>query len=271
MSQRSSTRCWLWRRGSDPAWILASKAPTRPEGLIFGGSARVAGEARPHVRSHPVGVEWWRLGGPKVSTGPGALDAPREAGGKLVVTTKSDFTEDEWRRIVRAPFVAGMAISLADPGGPIEATKETMATLKTATSPPSREQLLAEVALEIQAMVQAEAESPVRVPAHGGRGPPRRAGARGAARRAGGGRGQGRHPRRSRLSGVGWLLLRRRPPRPPRKAVSWGSARCRSVSAKRRCWTRCARQFQDDLLRGVVVELWGCSRRGQGPPRLVSG
>ena len=70
------------------------------------------------------------------------------------MTTKSDFTEDEWVRVVRAPMVAGMAISLADPGGPIEATKETMATLKSATNPPSREQLLAEVALEIQAMAQ---------------------------------------------------------------------------------------------------------------------
>ena len=76
------------------------------------------------------------------------------------MTTKEDFTEDEWRRIVRAPFVAGMAISLADPGGPIEATKETMATLKQATSPPSREQLLSEVALEVQAMVQAK-QSPL--------------------------------------------------------------------------------------------------------------
>jgi hypothetical protein len=70
------------------------------------------------------------------------------------VTTKVDFTEDEWSRIVRAPFVAGMAISLADPGGPIETTKEGMAMLKSATNPPSREQLLAEVALEIQAMTQ---------------------------------------------------------------------------------------------------------------------
>ena len=76
------------------------------------------------------------------------------------MTTKSDFTEDEWSRIVRAPFVAGMAISLADPGGPIEATKETMATLKSATNPPSREQLLAEVALEIQAMTQ-QKQSPL--------------------------------------------------------------------------------------------------------------
>ena len=70
------------------------------------------------------------------------------------MTTKSAFTEEEWSRILRAPLVAGMAISLADPGGPIEAAKESMATLKSATNPPSREQLLAEVALEIQAMAQ---------------------------------------------------------------------------------------------------------------------
>lgn len=70
------------------------------------------------------------------------------------MTTKNDFTEDEWSRVVRAPLVAGMAISLADPGGPIEAAKETTATLKTATNPPSREQLLTEVALDIQAMAQ---------------------------------------------------------------------------------------------------------------------
>jgi hypothetical protein len=70
------------------------------------------------------------------------------------VTTKSDFAEEEWKRIVRAPFVAGLAISLADPGGPIEAAKETMATLKSATNPTSREQLVTEVALDIQAQVQ---------------------------------------------------------------------------------------------------------------------
>jgi len=70
------------------------------------------------------------------------------------VTTKNDFSEEEWSRIVRAPFVAGMAISIADPGGPIEAAKESMATIRTATSPPSREQLLTEVALDVQAMAQ---------------------------------------------------------------------------------------------------------------------
>jgi hypothetical protein len=49
------------------------------------------------------------------------------------MTTKADFTDEEWARLERAPMIAGMAISLADPGGPIEAVKETMATVKTVT------------------------------------------------------------------------------------------------------------------------------------------
>ena len=73
---------------------------------------------------------------------------------KMAVTTKTAFTEEEWVRVVRAPLVAGMALSLADPGGPIEATKESVASLRIATNPPSREQLLAEVALEVQSMAQ---------------------------------------------------------------------------------------------------------------------
>src|SRR5512132_1997029 len=47
------------------------------------------------------------------------------------MTSKADFTDEERTRLKRAPFVAGMAISLADPGGPIEAFKETRATLNT--------------------------------------------------------------------------------------------------------------------------------------------
>ena len=47
------------------------------------------------------------------------------------MTTKADFTDEEWARLERAPLVAGMAISLADPGGPIEAVKESMAAIKT--------------------------------------------------------------------------------------------------------------------------------------------
>ena len=48
------------------------------------------------------------------------------------MTSKADFTEEEWVRLRRAPFVAGLAISIADPGGPIELAKETIATLKAA-------------------------------------------------------------------------------------------------------------------------------------------
>ena len=50
-------------------------------------------------------------------------------------------------------IVAGMAISLADPGGPIELSHETIATLKQASTPPSREQLLIEVSQDIMSMV----------------------------------------------------------------------------------------------------------------------
>jgi hypothetical protein len=47
------------------------------------------------------------------------------------MTTRVDFTDEEWQRLGRAPLVAGMAISFADPGGPIEAVKETNAALRT--------------------------------------------------------------------------------------------------------------------------------------------
>jgi hypothetical protein len=70
------------------------------------------------------------------------------------MTSRQDFTDEEWTRIRRAPLVAGVAISLADPGGPIEIAKETMVTLRSATLPPSQEELLASVALDIQAMTQ---------------------------------------------------------------------------------------------------------------------
>jgi hypothetical protein len=70
------------------------------------------------------------------------------------MTTKDAFPEDEWVRVRRAPFVAGLALSLADPGGPFEMAHETMATLRSATAPPSREQLLTEVALDLQTMTQ---------------------------------------------------------------------------------------------------------------------
>ena len=50
------------------------------------------------------------------------------------MTSKQDFIDEEWTRVRRAPLVAGVAISLADPGGPIELAKETAATLRSACS-----------------------------------------------------------------------------------------------------------------------------------------
>jgi hypothetical protein len=70
------------------------------------------------------------------------------------MTGKADFTEEEWARLKRGPFIAGMAISLADPGGPIELVKETAATLKTvagAASQRERGELVTALAAEVAA------------------------------------------------------------------------------------------------------------------------
>ena len=67
------------------------------------------------------------------------------------MASKADFTDEEWTRLKRAPFVAGMAVSLADPGGPVEAFKETSATLKTvlaAAEPAGHGELVSEIARE---------------------------------------------------------------------------------------------------------------------------
>ena len=70
------------------------------------------------------------------------------------MTSKADFTEEEWARLKRAPFVAGLAISLADPGGPIELAKETIATLKAASTPPGQEELLIALSQDIMESMQ---------------------------------------------------------------------------------------------------------------------
>jgi hypothetical protein len=74
------------------------------------------------------------------------------------MTGKTDFTEEEWTRLKRSPFVAGMAISLSDPGGPIELVKETAATLRTVTGPAAqgdRGELVTAVAAEVAAEAKA--------------------------------------------------------------------------------------------------------------------
>jgi hypothetical protein len=71
------------------------------------------------------------------------------------MTTKADFTEDEWATLLRSPIVAGMAITLADPGGPIEVVKETSAVLKVVTSSSSeRDDLVGELAREVRGLAE---------------------------------------------------------------------------------------------------------------------
>jgi hypothetical protein len=72
------------------------------------------------------------------------------------MTTKADFTEDEWATVVRSPIVAGMAITLADPGGPIEVVKETSAVVKFVTGSASedRDDLVGEVAREVRTLAE---------------------------------------------------------------------------------------------------------------------
>jgi len=67
------------------------------------------------------------------------------------MTTKTDYTDEEWTALRRAPIVAGMAITLADPGGPIEVLKETSAVLKeVVAAADGRDDLVGEVARDVK-------------------------------------------------------------------------------------------------------------------------
>jgi hypothetical protein len=46
------------------------------------------------------------------------------------MTTKADFTADEWNQIRRAPFMAGLAVVAASPSGPFGVVKEMFAVGK---------------------------------------------------------------------------------------------------------------------------------------------
>ena len=72
------------------------------------------------------------------------------------MTTKADYTDEEWAALRRAPLVAGLAVSLADPGGPIELTKETLAAMKVARTPPSQDELLLAVSKDLDTEVRTQ-------------------------------------------------------------------------------------------------------------------
>jgi hypothetical protein len=46
------------------------------------------------------------------------------------MATKSDFTTDQWNKLVQAPLLAGFAVSAADPSGLIGTLQEGMASAK---------------------------------------------------------------------------------------------------------------------------------------------
>jgi hypothetical protein len=105
---------------------------------------------------------------------PSGIDSARVEELREHMTSKHDFSEEEWAQIVRAPFVVALAVSLSDPGGPIEVGKEQMAAIRGAMNPPSREPLLADVALDVQAMTQ-QREHPLKGYRPAGGGDPREA------------------------------------------------------------------------------------------------
>ncbi len=71
------------------------------------------------------------------------------------MSSRTDYTAEEWMTLVRAPLLAGMALTLADPGGPIEAAKETIAAMKTMTTAGSEAELLVAVSQEAKSMMEA--------------------------------------------------------------------------------------------------------------------
>ena len=74
------------------------------------------------------------------------------------MTTKADYTDEEWVALRLAPLVAGLAISLDDPGGPFELTRETLAAMKVARTPPSQDELLVAVSKDVDAQLRAHEE-----------------------------------------------------------------------------------------------------------------
>lgn len=70
------------------------------------------------------------------------------------MTTQADFTEEEWTKLYRAPVVAGLGITLADPGGPIEVTKEAMAAMKTATAPTVEQGLVVDLSEGLKVILE---------------------------------------------------------------------------------------------------------------------
>lgn len=76
------------------------------------------------------------------------------------MTSKDDFTEEEWIKLYRAPMVAGLGVTLADPGGPFEISREAMAAMRTAATPTTDEALVIDLAEGLKVVLEAK-QNPV--------------------------------------------------------------------------------------------------------------
>lgn len=76
------------------------------------------------------------------------------------MTTQADFTEEEWTKLYRAPLVAGMGVSLADIGGPIEMSKESLAAMKTAITPTEGQGLVVDLSAGLKVVLD-EKQNPM--------------------------------------------------------------------------------------------------------------
>jgi hypothetical protein len=65
------------------------------------------------------------------------------------MTTKADFTPDEWKTLVQSPLIVGIAVSAADPSGLFGMLKESMASARAllqAKADPNADELVKAVA-----------------------------------------------------------------------------------------------------------------------------
>jgi hypothetical protein len=69
------------------------------------------------------------------------------------MATQADFTPEEWTKLYRAPLVAGMGVSLADIGGPIEMSKESMAAMQAALMPTEAEGLVVDLSAGLKVVL----------------------------------------------------------------------------------------------------------------------
>ena len=140
--------------------LMAGNSYGRVIGII-GGSLGAIGALLSIGGTYP----WWSLGIFALSvyvvhgiSSTGTRTGRRRPDQRRPMTTKADFTDEEWTRLGRAPIVAGMAISLADPGGPIEAFKEVHASLKAvldAAEQGDRGEFVQSIAKDVAAGVRA--------------------------------------------------------------------------------------------------------------------